>query len=360
MTKEDVIRQEAQRLTQYFIDAGAIPVETSVLQPADALLDLYGEDIRARAYVTSDVARGEQMLRPDFTVPVTQAHMRKGGSPAKYTYCGKVFRRQDDDETRANEYLQVGYEFFTHHDQADADAQVFALFYDILAPYDLRVTTGDMGILIAAVEGLKTTDQRKATLMRHIWRPDRFRAVLERYAQKTHMDDYADLFASSDPMAQAGPVLGLRTADQITARIDRLRDDANAAPISTEEVALIDQILATKSPADQALVTLSGISDNLPSIRDAVARYDQRLLAIAVRGTAADQINFDATYGQTQMEYYDGFIFGFYSSDNPSLPPVASGGRYDALTRQLGNGEELPAIGGVIRPAILASLGEPS
>ncbi|MDC3265334.1 hypothetical protein OAU61_04555, partial [Planktomarina temperata] len=41
-----------------------------ILQPADVLLDLYGEDIRARAYVTSDPLRGEQMLRPDFTVPV--------------------------------------------------------------------------------------------------------------------------------------------------------------------------------------------------------------------------------------------------------------------------------------------------
>ena len=61
------------------------------------LLDLYGEDIRARAYVTSDALRGEQMLRPDFTVPVVQMHMEHGAEPARYTYSGEVFRRQEDD-----------------------------------------------------------------------------------------------------------------------------------------------------------------------------------------------------------------------------------------------------------------------
>ena len=50
------------------------------------------------------------------------------------------------------------------------------------------------------------------------------------------------------------------------------------------------------------------------------------------------------------MEYYDGFVFGFYAEGRPDLPPVATGGRYDALTRRLGDGVEIPAVGGVIRP----------
>ena len=88
------IRAEALRLQAGFINAGAVVLETSILQPADLLLDLYGEDIRARAYVTSDPLRGEQMLRPDFTVPVVQMHMAEGAEPARYTYAGEVFRRQ--------------------------------------------------------------------------------------------------------------------------------------------------------------------------------------------------------------------------------------------------------------------------
>ena len=56
------IRAEALRLQAGFMVAGAVPLEASILQPADFLLDLYGEDIRAWAYVNSDPLRGEQML----------------------------------------------------------------------------------------------------------------------------------------------------------------------------------------------------------------------------------------------------------------------------------------------------------
>jgi histidyl-tRNA synthetase len=106
------IRAEGERLLQAFVQAGAVPVEADLLQPAETLLDLYGEDIRARAYVTDDPVRGEMMLRPDFTVPVVQAHMAHGADPARYAYLGEVFRKQARGSGRASEYLQVGYEVF--------------------------------------------------------------------------------------------------------------------------------------------------------------------------------------------------------------------------------------------------------
>ena len=146
-------RAEAARVRAMFEAAGALPVEAAVLQPAELLLDLYGEDIRARAYVTSDALRGEQMLRPDFTVPVVQMHMQHGAEPARYTYSGEVFRRQEDDGSRANEYLQVGYEVFERDAPEEADAEVFALISSVLRGLPVRAATGDIGILMAAVEG---------------------------------------------------------------------------------------------------------------------------------------------------------------------------------------------------------------
>lgn len=41
--------------------------------------------------MTSDPLRVEQMLRPDFTVPVVQMHMAEGAEPARSTYAGEVF-----------------------------------------------------------------------------------------------------------------------------------------------------------------------------------------------------------------------------------------------------------------------------
>jgi ATP phosphoribosyltransferase regulatory subunit len=42
-----------------------------------------------------------------------------------------------------------------------------------------------MGILLAAIESLSTTNARKAALRRHVWRPRRFRALLDRYTGRT-------------------------------------------------------------------------------------------------------------------------------------------------------------------------------
>ncbi len=44
---------------------------------------------------------------------------------------------------------------------------------------------------------------------------------------------------------------------------------------------------------------------------------------------------FEASHGRTALEYYDGFVFSFLKD---GMPPVASGGRYDALTAVLGAG----------------------
>src|SRR6056297_2137386 len=227
MTDRAAIRAEAARLRALFEAEGAQPVETTVLQPAELLLDLYGEDMRARAYVTSDALRGEQMLRPDFTVPVVQMHMRHGTEPARYTYSGEVFRRQEEDPARANEYIQVGYEIFRRDAPAAADAEVFSMVFNILQPLGLRAATGDIGILMAAVEGLQTTERRKAALRRHIWRPRRFRALIDRFSGRAPVpDSRSALLASDDPMAEAGPLIGLRSRAEVATRIAALREDA--------------------------------------------------------------------------------------------------------------------------------------
>ncbi len=358
MIRQAEIRAEAARLRALIEAEGAMAIETSVLQPAEVLLDLYGEDIRARAYVTSDALRGEQMLRPDFTVPVVQMHMEFGAEPARYTYSGEVFRRQEDDPDRANEYTQVGYEIFTREVPASADAEIFAFVHNVLAPLNLRAATGDIGILMAAVDGLRTTDRRKQALLRHIWRPKRFRALIERFSGRSRVSDSrVALLNSADPFAGAAPMIGLRSQAEISARIEALREDAAADPISQGEVELLDAVLSVRETSQYALEQLRDIAVDLPAIASAVERLGARLDAFVERGIDVSSLDFEASYGRTQMEYYDGFVFGFYAENRPDLPAIASGGRYDALTRRLGDGRAIPAVGGVIRPGLVLELG---
>jgi len=354
-------RAEAAALFAAFQAAGAHPVEADILLPAGTLLDLYGEDIRARAYVTQDPLRGEMMLRPDFTVPVVQAHMAGGADPARYTYMGEVFRKQDHLLPRASEYLQVGYEVFDRV-APEADAEVFFLFSRLLGPLNLRAATGDIGILMAAVRGLATTDKRKAALLRHIWRPRRFRALLDRFAGRVPPSHarlrLLDRLAATSPealMQAAGPHIGLRDPEDIVARAAALTEDAAAAPIPPREAAILDDLLALTAAAPDALAHLRAVAVDMPAIAPAVDNFALRLKALTKRGFDVAQLPFAASHGRSTLEYYDGFVFSFHAAD-PLLPAVATGGRYDALTAVLGQGRSIPAVGGVIRPGLVAQL----
>jgi ATP phosphoribosyltransferase regulatory subunit len=357
MRSKTEIRAKSASLLQFFESHGARVVEADILQPAKVLLDLYGEDIRARAYVTSDALRGEQMLRPDFTVPVVQMHMEHGAEPARYTYAGQVFRRQEIDISRPSEFMQVGFELFDRGNLAVADAEVFSLFQNALSPLGLPAATGDMGILMAAVRGLCTTDRRKSALLRHIWRPRRFRALLDRFSGKIKPPaSRIKMLKSPDIFADSGPLIGLRSRTEIQTRIEALRDESQTPPISESEVHILDDILNLREKSPIALDRLRDISVDMPALIPAVEMLDARLTAMSAKNVDVHALNFEGSYGRTTLEYYDGFVFGFSEPSRPDLPAIASGGRYDALTRVLGQGRSIAAVGGVIRPELVLEL----
>ncbi|WP_138468297.1 ATP phosphoribosyltransferase regulatory subunit [Poseidonocella sp. HB161398] len=364
MPDRAAIRDEAHRIRRVFEAAGAEPFEGAILQPADTLLDLYGEDIRGRAYVTADPLRGEQMLRPDFTVSVVQAHMESGRDTGRYAYSGLIFRQQDEHPERPSEYFQTGLEIFGG-DPAEADAEVFAAISAQLDGLPVRAVTGDIGVLIAAVEGLETSAIRKAALRRHLWRPERFKALLARYSAGTDLDALrggllARVRAGEDVLAGAGPEIGLRSQAEVMARLDRLVADAAEPPIPAEQVALLDRILRLRGAAWAMAAPLRELAGVIPSLAEAAARMEARLAALEARGIDLDTLEFEGSFGRTTLEYYDGFVFGFLvDGQRPdNWPPVASGGRYDAMTRVLGNGRGAPAVGGVIRPEQVLKLRE--
>ena len=338
-----------RRLLAGFRAAGAVEVAPDILLPAETLLDLYGEDIRARAYVTADPIRGEVMLRPDFTVPVVQAHMRNGAEPARYCYLGEVFRKQDmgdlrPENPRDSEYLQCGFELFSR--DPGADAEVFALFHRLLAPNGLTAETGDMGLLMDAVRGLPVSAPRREALLHHIWRPGRFGRLLERFSAPAPARDFPPLRT---------PWAGLRGEGEMQARIARLQADLAEDPLPALWSERLNRLFRLRAPAPQAVAGLRALAGEIPAITEAVARIAARFAASADQGIDPAGVIFDASHGRATMEYYDGFTFSFLAP-RPGLPPVASGGRYDALTRVLGKGREIPAVGGIIRPGVLAEL----
>lgn len=120
----------------------------------------------------------------------------------------------------------------------------------------------------------------------------------------------------------------------------------------------MEEILNLREKSTIALDRLRTIAANMPAISPALDRMESRLEALAAHGIDVNDLDFEGSYGRTTLEYYDGFVFGFYAEDHIDLPVLASGGRYDALTEVLGQGRAIPAVGGVIRPDTILSVQE--
>ena len=335
-------RARAAALLARFQDTGAAVVAPPILLPAGPLLDLYGEDIRARAFTTTDPLRGEAMLRPDFTVPIAQAHDPADG-PAAYCYAGEVFRRQEDDAARPREYLQAGLERFGGTDRAAEDAAILATFHDALADHAPRARMGDLGLLLAAVDALDTTVRRRAALRRHVWRPRRFRRLLDRFTGRAPR-------APLDPATDA-PLVGLRTAEEIATRRATLAEEARTPPLDAAQAAALEALLDMDAPLPDGLAALDRSVQSLPVLAPAVRAVRDRADALTRHGLDPQTIRFAPAAGRSAMEYYDGFTFTL----SVGAEVVATGGRYDALMAALGT--PTPAVGGVVRPGLLPGAG---
>jgi ATP phosphoribosyltransferase regulatory subunit len=146
----------AETLVASYARAGYARAEPAVLQPAEPFLDLSGEDIRARMYLTTDAAGNDYCLRPDFTIPVAQSYLAspQAGAAQGYSYLGPVFR---DRGGEPGEIVQAGIESFGRQDIAAADAEMLALALEATAHFGIAapvIRTGDIGLFSALVGAL--------------------------------------------------------------------------------------------------------------------------------------------------------------------------------------------------------------
>ncbi len=361
------IADKADELQKRFLKMvpESVNIDVEIFLPAKRLLDFYGEDIRDRAYVTQDGVLGEQMLRPDFTVPIAKYHINKEGVKfSGYCYNGLVWLKRERNSLRPREFRQVGVEVFGAPKPALAEADIFALFFKILNDElgdNLSVTTGDIGLLRAAINGLETTPARRGALLRHLWHPQRFRQLLDKFSGKVRplasRENLIEQVAAKGfdaVISQAGEPIGKRSVKAIKARVDWLIEDAKTAPLDKKQVALIDAILALDTNAADALAQVQGWQGDHPFLADTLASMSARLTAFEAKGIAPNRLDFKGDYRLTSLEYYDGFVFGFTYKKRKI---IASGGRYDILAKRLGK-KSLTAIGGVIRPDILLAAKE--
>ena len=75
---------------------------------------------------------------------------------------------------------------------------------------------------------------------------------------------------------------------------------------------LIDALLNVRETLPFALEHIRDLAVDMPAITEATFRLQERIAALQARGIDVARLEFEASYGRTSMEYYDGFVFGFH------------------------------------------------
>jgi ATP phosphoribosyltransferase regulatory subunit len=365
----------AEALLASFERAGYARVSPAILQPAEPFLDLSGEDIRRRMYLTTDPKGRELCLRPDLTIPVSCDYLAStaAGTPQGFCYLGPVFRYQGNG---GDQFLQGGIESFGRPDTAAADAEMLALGLEATGHYGLGapdIRIGDVALFSALVSALDLAPAWKRRLIKDFNHKSSLAHDLDRlsispsHARPEYQGVLAAL-AGSDPKAAHALVTDLLSIAGITAVggrsvgeiADRFLEQAALGAqtsLPKETRALIERFLAISGEPDEAAAELRAFARQSKLRLDAALDlFESRTGFLAARGVDVSRIRFSTAFGRG-LDYYTGFVFELHDPRSRVTGQLVAGGRYDGLLTRLGSPKAIPAVGFAVWIERLAALG---
>lgn len=349
----------APDIVRLFAERGADAVDVPVIQPADPFLDMAGEDLRRRIFLTESETGETLCLRPEFTIPVCIDHIEsQSGTPRRYSYLGEVFRQRREG---GNEFFQAGIEDLGETDIALADARsvadAHALLTMALPGLPLTITLGDQTIFEAVLAALGLPRGWRMRLARAFGSSEMLDAALADLANPPRSaalpDHVAFLVADGDfdqlsahiaaGMAEASlsPSTG-RTPAEIARRLLE-KAELRSVRLSGEAFEALRNFLEIDVPLDRAADALKSFAAaSSLSLGSALDNFTARAVAIENHGLPADLIRYDAAFGRP-LDYYTGLVFEISGAD--TAPPLVGGGRYDRLLTLLGAKTSIPGVG---------------
>jgi len=353
----------ADALVSAFERAGYARVAPAILQPAEPFLDLSGEDIRKRMYLTSDPQGRELCLRPDLTIPVSRDYLAspEAGKPRGFCYLGPVFRHRGDS---GGEFLQAGIESFGREDIAAADAEMLALGLQATAHYGLaapNIRMGDVALFCALVAVLDLAPAWKRRLIKDFNHKTSLAQDLDRLSvgAANARPEYQGVLAAlvgADPKGAHALVTDLLSIAGITAvggrSVSEIADHfleqaaLGAQPsLPRHTRALIETFLAIAGDPHAAAAKLKAFAREAKIGLDGVIElFESRTRALAQSGIDVSTVHFSTAFGRG-LDYYTGFVFELYAPRAQASEPLVAGGRYDGLLSRLGSARPISAVG---------------
>ena len=352
----------AQALVASYVRAGYVQTEPPVLQPAEPFLDLSGEDIRRRMFLTSDPEGRELCLRPDLTIPVSRDVPRFGRGrqagglllsrrrvPPSRRRGGGVSCRPASNPSAAPTRQRP-------MPKCWRSAWKRRRMYGLHAP---EIRMGDVGLFSAFVAALDLAPVWKRRLVKDFNRKTSLAHDLDQItlSSANGAPEYQGVLAAlsnSDPKAAhhlvtdllsiAGiAAVGGRSVAEIADRF--LEQAALNAPtrLPRETRALIERFLAVGGDPDEAAGELRTLAaDAKIALGPALDLFETRAGFLAARGVDVRAIKFSTGFGRG-FDYYTGFVFELHDPRGKSA--LVAGGRYDGLLTRLGARAPIPAVG---------------
>ena len=354
----------ADALLASFERAGYVRVAPAILQPAEPFLDLSGEDIRTRMYLTTDPRGHELCLRPDLTIPVSRQYLASAAAGKSHGYCyiGPVFRHRGQEPP---EFMQAGIELFGRPDKAAADAEMLALGLDTTAHYGLAqpdIRMGDVGLFAAVVAALDLAPAWKRRLVKDFNHKSSLAHDLDRLSigaashRRPEYEGVLAALAGSDPKAAHALVtdllsiaginaVGGRSVGEIADRFLEQSALGAQSSIPQETRAVIEKFLAISGNPQAAAAQLRALARDADIVLDAALDlFESRNGFLAARGVHIPALRFATAFGRG-LDYYTGFVFELHDPTGRVTGQLVAGGRYDGLLARLGARESIPAVG---------------
>ena len=348
----------ASDILALFAARGADVVDVPVIQPADPFLDMAGEDLRRRIFLTESETGETLCLRPEFTIPVCLDHIRsQSDTPRRYSYLGEVFRQRREG---GNEFFQAGIEDLGDIDIASADARSIADAYALVAltlpGHPLAVTLGDQSVFEAVLATLGLPRGWQKRLARAFGSHEALAAALSDLANPVSTaaldGTVGTLVATGELEALAAHITGAMEAAGISPASGRspqeiarrLLEKTELRSVRLADAALdaLKQFLGIHVPLDAAPAALEEFAKSAGlSLGTALSRFTARAEKMSANGLAMNAIHYDAAFGRP-LDYYTGLVFEIASRGGRSL---AGGGRYDRLLTLLGAERPIPGVG---------------
>ncbi len=361
-------RELQDSLLELMAGFGYLRLETPILEPTDLFLRKSGGELASRIYSFTDPGSNSVSLRPEFTSSIMRHYLEHASQidlPARLQYAGPVFRHEASNPQGGGQFTQIGAEL-VGSSSVMADVEMLSLAATVLSRVgvdDWAMDLADLDVLNSVLDAVDVSERARSFIISNVPQLREGRKAVHRVleeASQLHLtsdpgeDDYLSQAIEGLDETRAREVLrgllhwgaadqlGQRKPEEVVDRLLRKLRGSDSEQKLHRALELASDLAAVRGKPEAALDAAGTVVRGAGADISALERLSQllELLGSDTEVTGHLALDFGLFRG---LAYYNGIVFELKHPEWPD--PLGGGGRYDELSRALGSGETVPALG---------------